>query len=75
MLVGPGVHVDYGTQGGFPDLEAGSYASSDVEESSRSLPEWVGQALVVFIFLSIIYGFWEYVIHSDSDPLDGWPPR
>lgn len=61
----------YGTYRAFPDLEAQSDTSSDIEESSRSLPEWVGQALVVFVFLSIIYGFWEFV-HSDSD-FDGFP--
>lgn len=38
--------------------------SSDAEEDVQSLPEWVGQALVVIVFLSIIYGFWEFVVHG-----------
>ncbi|KAF2751671.1 hypothetical protein M011DRAFT_472999 [Sporormia fimetaria CBS 119925] len=65
LLVGP--PLDYGTHRAYPDLETGSLGSSDIEESSRTLPEWVGQALVVFVFLAIIYGFWEFVHDTDLD--------
>jgi hypothetical protein len=63
--VGPS--LNYGTNRAYPDLEAATEASSDIEETTRSLPEWVGQALVVIVFLSIIYGFWEFVHDIDPD--------
>ncbi|KAF2277545.1 uncharacterized protein EI97DRAFT_457548 [Westerdykella ornata] len=65
LLVGP--NLGYGTYQAYEDLEANSVASSNIEESTRSLPEWVGQALVVIVFLAIIYMFWEFVHDADLD--------
>jgi hypothetical protein len=52
-----GAPPGYGTT--FPDQS--SIASSDLDESDRSLPEWIGQALVVCVFVSITYGFWRII--------------
>ena len=49
-----------------------SMASSEVETTDRALPEWVGQFLVVFIFLCLIYGFWKFV-NSPDMPNGEWP--
>ncbi|KAF2018321.1 hypothetical protein BU24DRAFT_461271 [Aaosphaeria arxii CBS 175.79] len=59
LLVGP--PPDYGTYRAYPSPDVSSVASSDIEGTSRSLPEWVGQAMVVLCFLGIIYGFWRVV--------------
>ncbi|KAF2704206.1 hypothetical protein K504DRAFT_462779 [Pleomassaria siparia CBS 279.74] len=68
LLVGP--PPDYGTAyRAYPEPDASSVASSDIERSNRSLPEWVGQALVVFCFVAIIYGFFSLV--NDTDNLPG----
>jgi hypothetical protein len=62
---------NYGTVRAYPELEpdASSTASSDIEETTRSLPEWVGQALVVLVFLAILYGFFRLV--NDTDGFNG----
>jgi len=67
-----GAPPGYGT---FPlYTEESSIASSEVESSDRALPEWVGQSLVVFVFISIIYGFWKFInTPDDLSPIDGWP--
>jgi hypothetical protein len=70
LLSGPPVY-SYGTYRAYPEPEYHSEASSDIEETTRSLPEWVGQALVVFAFLAIIYGFWEFVHDADLDDFPG----
>jgi hypothetical protein len=67
LLVGP--PPDYGTYRAYPSPDASSIASSEIEETSRSLPEWVGQALVVMCFVGIIYGFWRLV----NEDFDGFP--
>ncbi|CAE7210179.1 hypothetical protein CFE70_009272 [Pyrenophora teres f. teres 0-1] len=57
-----------------PYTEESSIASSEVESSDRALPEWVGQGLVVFIFISIIYGFWRFInAPDDLSPIGVWP--
>ncbi|KAF2470277.1 uncharacterized protein BDR25DRAFT_33219 [Lindgomyces ingoldianus] len=63
LLVGP--PPNYGTYQAYPEPDASSSASSDIEETTRALPEWVGQALVVLVFLGILYGFWRLV----NDPM------
>ncbi|PSN62363.1 hypothetical protein BS50DRAFT_638011 [Corynespora cassiicola Philippines] len=65
LLVGP--PPDYGTYRAYPEPDQSSVASSDIEQSDRSLPEWVGQILVVFVFVAIIYGFWKLVNDPDID--------
>ncbi|USP73340.1 hypothetical protein yc1106_00614 [Curvularia clavata] len=65
-----GAPPGYGTFTHFP--EDSSIASSEVDSSDRALPEWLGQLLVVLIFLGLIYGFWRFV-HDDDMPDDGWP--
>ncbi|KAH7401419.1 hypothetical protein BKA66DRAFT_565059 [Pyrenochaeta sp. MPI-SDFR-AT-0127] len=67
LLVGP--PPDYGAFRAYSD--ASSMASSEVEATDRSLPEWVGQALVVFVFVVIIYGF--YRVISVPDSMDDFP--
>jgi hypothetical protein len=62
-----GAPPGYGTT--FPDQS--SIASSEVEDSDTTLPEWLGQALVVLIFVSIIYGFLRIV--NAPDRPDGFP--
>ncbi|KAF2008206.1 hypothetical protein P154DRAFT_614566 [Amniculicola lignicola CBS 123094] len=52
LLTGP-PPPSYGTYA-YPEPAASSTASSDDADSSRVLPEWVGQALVVICFLCII---------------------
>ncbi|KAF7681566.1 hypothetical protein GT037_000542 [Alternaria burnsii] len=49
-----------------PYSEESSIASSEVESTHRALPEWFGQALVVFIFICLIYGFWEFINTPDT---------
>ncbi|KAF1839796.1 hypothetical protein BDW02DRAFT_593662 [Decorospora gaudefroyi] len=57
-----------------PYTDESSIASSEVEPTDRALPEWFGQALVVFIFLCIIYGFWEFINAADELPPEPpWP--
>ncbi|KAF1843992.1 uncharacterized protein K460DRAFT_317036 [Cucurbitaria berberidis CBS 394.84] len=67
LLVGP--PPDYGAFRTYHDES--SIASSEVEATDRSLPEWVGQALVVFVFVTIIYGF--YRIINTPDSMDDFP--
>lgn len=67
LLVGP--PPDYGAFRAYSD--ASSLASSEVEATDRSLPEWVGQSLVVFVFVAIIYGFYKVINAPDS--LDDFP--
>src|SRR4051812_3688155 len=55
LLVGP--PPNYGTPRAYPEAEDSSMLSSDIEETTRALPEWVGQGLVVLCFLGILYGF------------------
>ncbi|KAH6872420.1 hypothetical protein BKA58DRAFT_400660 [Alternaria rosae] len=55
-----------------PYTDESSIASSEVESTHRALPEWFGQALVVFVFLCLIYGFWEFINAPDVPP-DPWP--
>lgn len=70
LLVGP--PPDYGTAyRAYPEPDTSSTASSDIERTNRSLPEWVGQALVVFCFVAIIYGFFS-LANDVSDP-EGFP--
>ncbi|KAF2679096.1 hypothetical protein K458DRAFT_408357 [Lentithecium fluviatile CBS 122367] len=66
LLVGP--PPDYGTYRAYPEPDESSIASSEIETTDRSLPEWVGQLLVVGVFVGIIYGFWKMV----NDPPDGF---
>ncbi|KAH6859981.1 hypothetical protein CC77DRAFT_1091473 [Alternaria alternata] len=54
-----------------PYSEESSIASSEVESTHRALPEWFGQALVVFIFICLIYGFWEFI--NTPDVPSEWP--
>ncbi|KAL5121072.1 hypothetical protein ACEQ8H_000923 [Pleosporales sp. CAS-2024a] len=61
-----GAPPGYGTT--FPDQS--SIASSELEDSDRLLPEWIGQALVVLVFVSITYGFWRII--NAPDPPDGF---
>ncbi|KAF2129877.1 hypothetical protein P153DRAFT_356554 [Dothidotthia symphoricarpi CBS 119687] len=74
LLVGP--PPDYGTYRAYsdpdPDLEESSVASSDTGRNDGSLPVWVGQALVVLVFVSIMYGFWRFITAPD-DLHNGWP--
>ncbi|KAF2242183.1 hypothetical protein BU26DRAFT_571411 [Trematosphaeria pertusa] len=69
LLVGP--PPNYGTDQAYAEPAESSVASSEIESTDRSLPEWVGQALVVIVFIGIIYGFWKLV--NDPDGLDGFP--
>jgi hypothetical protein len=64
-----GAPPGYGTT--FPDQS--SIASSELEDTDRSLPEWIGQALVVFVFVSITYGFWRII--NAPERSDGFPDR
>ncbi|KAG9192464.1 hypothetical protein G6011_11198 [Alternaria panax] len=54
-----------------PYSDGSSVASSQVESTHRALPEWVGQALVVFVFVCLIYGFWEFI--NTPDAPSEWP--
>jgi hypothetical protein len=65
----------YGTFRPFrPYTDESSIASSEVESTDRALPEWFGQLLVVFIFLCLIYGFYEFITSpDDSTPNYEWP--
>jgi hypothetical protein len=38
------------------------------EAGSRSLPEWMGQALVVLCFLGILYAFWRVIEEEGEGP-------
>ncbi|CAO2656400.1 Nn.00g052030.m01.CDS01 [Neocucurbitaria sp. VM-36] len=69
LLVGP--PPDYGAFRAYAEPDESSIASSEVEATDRSLPEWVGQALVVFVFVTIIYGF--YRIINAPDSMDDFP--
>ncbi|KAH7085907.1 hypothetical protein BKA63DRAFT_560533 [Paraphoma chrysanthemicola] len=69
LLAGP--PPNYGAFRAYVDPDESSIASSEVESADRSLPEWVGQALVVFLFVSIMYGFWKVINAPDS--LDSFP--
>jgi hypothetical protein len=55
-----------------PDEES-SVGSSEIEVADRSWAEWFGQALVVSIFIAIIYSFWKFV-NDPSDGLGNLPP-
>ncbi|KAF2122139.1 hypothetical protein BDV96DRAFT_640202 [Lophiotrema nucula] len=66
LLVGP--PPNYGTYRAYTEPDESSVSSSDIESTSRSLPEWVGQALVVLSFLFIIYCFWKLVNDTDGFP-------
>ena len=63
LLVGP--PPNYGTQQAYTDADESSM-SSHPEESTRVLPEWIGQGLVVLCFLGLLYGFWNVVNEPDS---------
>lgn len=63
LLVGP--PPNYGTQQAYTDADESSM-SSHAEESTRVLPEWIGQGLVVLCFLGLLYGFWSVVNEPDS---------
>jgi hypothetical protein len=62
-----GAPPGYGTT--FPDQS--SIASSELEDAETTLPEWVGQALVVLVFVAITYGFWRIINAPDSP--NGFP--
>ncbi|OCK99473.1 uncharacterized protein K441DRAFT_216314 [Cenococcum geophilum 1.58] len=62
LLVGP--PPNYGTQQAYTDADESSM-SSHPEESTRVLPEWIGQGLVVLCFLGLLYGFWSVVNEPD----------
>ncbi|KAF1946411.1 hypothetical protein EJ02DRAFT_418523 [Clathrospora elynae] len=55
-----------------PYADGSSTASSEVETTDRSLPECVGQVLVVFIFVSLMYGFWKAINVPDESPVTSW---
>jgi hypothetical protein len=57
-----------------PYADESSIASSEVESTDRALPEWFGQALVVFVFLCLIYGFYEFITAPDDTPHYYYPP-
>jgi hypothetical protein len=61
-----GAPPGYGTT--FPDQS--SIASSEVEDTETTLAEWIGQALVVGIFIGIVYGFWRVI--NTPDRRDGF---
>ncbi|OAL46205.1 hypothetical protein IQ07DRAFT_603583 [Pyrenochaeta sp. DS3sAY3a] len=48
-----------------------SQASSEIQETERSLPESAGQMIVVFVFVAIIYAF--YRVINAPDDLNGFP--
>ncbi|EOA89676.1 uncharacterized protein SETTUDRAFT_45818 [Exserohilum turcica Et28A] len=64
-----GAPPDYGT---FRQYAESSVASSEVESSDRSLPEWLGQIIVVSVFICLIYGFWKFIDSPDL-PSGRWP--
>ncbi|KAF2731096.1 hypothetical protein EJ04DRAFT_567185 [Polyplosphaeria fusca] len=66
LLVGP--PPNYGTYSAYSEPEESSIASDDNDMNSRTLPEWVGQMLVVISFLAIIYGFWRLVNEPERLP-------
>ncbi|OCK86142.1 hypothetical protein K432DRAFT_399589 [Lepidopterella palustris CBS 459.81] len=67
LLVGP--PPTYGTdQQAYPEPDQSSI-SSELEDTTRTLPEWVGQGLVVLCFLGILYGLYKLV--NDPDFLAG----
>jgi len=68
-----GAPPDYGAFRAYTEPDESSLASSEVESTGRTLPEWVGQALVVVMFVSIIYGFWTVINAPDTDPYHGVP--
>ena len=63
LLAGP--PPDYGAFRAYDDADESSIASSEAETRDRSLPEWLGQALVVFMFVCIMYGFWRLITAPD----------
>ncbi|KAF2869082.1 hypothetical protein BDV95DRAFT_457828, partial [Massariosphaeria phaeospora] len=67
LLVGP--PPNYGTYEPYSEPDASSVASSEIEQIDRSLPEWVGQAMVVLCFVGVIYIFWRFI--NDPDGFDG----
>jgi len=69
LLAGP--PPNYGAFRAYGDADESSIASSEVESADRTLPEWVGQALVVFVFVSIMYGFWKII--NAPDNLNSFP--
>jgi hypothetical protein len=56
-----------------PYTDDSSIISSEADNTDRALPEWVGQALVVFIFLSIVYGFWAFINAPDQPSFPDGP--
>ncbi|KAF2501628.1 hypothetical protein BU16DRAFT_534279 [Lophium mytilinum] len=52
-----------------PPASVHSSATSSAHEAGiRSLPEWVGQALVVLCFLGILYAFWRVIEEEGEEP-------
>ncbi|KAL1800110.1 hypothetical protein ACET3X_000452 [Alternaria dauci] len=54
-----------------PYTDESSIASSEVEPTQRALPEWLGQVLVVLVFICIIYGFCHFI--NTPDVPSEWP--
>lgn len=71
LLVGP--PPGYGT---YAEVDAQSTSSStvasDVEEET-SVAEYVGHAVVVFMFFAVVYGLWS-IASDPPDFLGGFPP-
>lgn len=65
LLVGP--PPDYGAFRAYGDPDGSSVASSEVEPAERSLAEYLGQAMVVAVFVGIIYLFWTVIDGSDVE--------
>lgn len=70
LLVGP--PPDYGAFRAYFDPDESSEASSEVDDTEQYLPEHIGQAFVVLIFVGMLYGFWRIVNQPDSE---GYPGR
>ncbi|KAF1950270.1 hypothetical protein CC80DRAFT_242781 [Byssothecium circinans] len=71
LLVGP--PPDYGAYRAYPEPdEESSMASSEIDVTERSFPEWFGQIVVVCMFVAICYGFWKLAM--DFPDLAGQPP-
>ncbi|KAH8724669.1 hypothetical protein GQ44DRAFT_772999 [Phaeosphaeriaceae sp. PMI808] len=69
-----GAPPDYGAFRAYPEPDHSSIASSQVgysDRSDRTCSEWVGQALVVFVFVTIIYAFWKLI--NAPDHLHNFP--